>query len=194
MSEYFTFSELKKIGFKKIGKNCKISKKISTYNLIGALGDNVRIDDDVQLKGLVNISSYAHIARGCTLSGGDKGIIIEEFSSLANFVQIFSSSDDYFFPSIPVGSINANLRKEFSNVFQKKIIIGKCCLVGCLSVLLPGTVLGDYSSIGALSVVNKKIKDGFFFQSRSKKILKKRNIFFFKKLHNKIIKEIKKNA
>ena len=190
MSEYFTFSELKKIGFKKIGKNCKISKKISTYNLIGTLGDNVRIDDHVQLKGLININSYAHIARGCTLSGGDKGIFIEEFSSLANFVQIFSSSDDYFFPSIPVGSLNDNLRKEFSNVFQKRIIIGKCCL----SVLLPGTVLGDYSSIGALSIVNKKINDGFFFQSRSKKILKKRNIIFFKKLHNKIIKEIKKNA
>ena len=45
MNKYLTNSKLKKIGFKKIGKNCKISKSISTYNLIGSLGDNIRIDD-----------------------------------------------------------------------------------------------------------------------------------------------------
>mgnify|MGYP006141840087 CR=1 FL=1 len=45
MNKYLTLSQLKRIGFKKIGKNCKISKSISTYNLIGSLGDNVRIDD-----------------------------------------------------------------------------------------------------------------------------------------------------
>ena len=193
MKKYLTLFELKKIGFKKVGKGCKISKSISTYNLIGSLGDNVRIDDDVQLKGRVDLKSYGHVARGCTLSGGNLGILLGEFSSLANYVQIFSSSDDYFSPSIPVGSLDDKLRKSFSKLYAKKLIIGKCCLIGSLSVLLPGTNMGDYSSIGALTIVNKKINKGFFFQSRTKHILKKRNIKLFEKLHKNIRKKINEN-
>ncbi|MDB4081455.1 hypothetical protein N9500_00855 [Candidatus Pelagibacter sp.] len=191
MNKYLTLSQLKKIGFKKVGKNCKISKSISTYNLVGSLGSNVRIDDDVQLKGKIDIKSFAHIARGCTLSGGDYGIILDEFSSLANYVQIFSSSDDYYSPSIPVGSLNKNQREKFSKLYVKKIIIGKCCLVGSLSVLLPGTNLGDFSSIAALTVVNKKIDKGIFFQSKPKEKQKKRNIKLFEKLYKDIKKKIK---
>ena len=190
MNKYLTLSQLKKIGFRKIGKNCRISKSISTHNLIGTLGNNVRIDDDVQLKGKIDIKSYAHIARGCTLSGGNYGIFLDEFSSLANYVQIFSSSDDYYLPSIPVGSLNDELRKKFSKLYVKKIIIGKCCLVGSLSVLLPGTNLEDFASIAALTVVNKKINRGIFFQSKSKEKQKKRNIKLFEKLYRNIKKKI----
>jgi acetyltransferase-like isoleucine patch superfamily enzyme len=190
MNKYLTLSQLKKIGFRKIGKNCRISKSISTHNLIGTLGNNVRIDDDVQLKGKIDIKSYAHIARGCTLSGGNYGILLDEFSSLANYVQIFSSSDDYYSPSIPVGSLNDKLRKKFSKLYVKKITIGKCCLVGSLSVLLPGTNLEDFASIAALTVVNKKINRGIFFQSKSKEKQKKRNIKLFEKLYRNIKKKI----
>ena len=190
MNKYLTLSQLKKIGFKKIGKNCRISKSISAHNLIGTLGNNVRIDDNVQLKGKIDIKSYAHIARGCTLSGGNYGILLDEFSSLANYVQIFSSSDDYYSPSIPVGSLNDKIRKKFSKLYVKKITIGKCCLVGSLSVLLPGTNLEDFASIAALTVVNKKINRGIFFQSKSKEKQKKRNIKLFEKLYRNIKKKI----
>jgi galactoside O-acetyltransferase len=188
MNKYLTKSQLKKIGFKKIGKNCKISKSISTYNLIGSLGDNVRIDNDVQLKGKINLKSNVHIARGCTLSGGTYGIFIDELAALANYVQIYSFSDDYYLPSIAVATLDNKMRKKFSKVYEKKIIIGKCCIVGTFSVLLPGTILGNFSSIGALTIVNKKINEGFFYQSKSREKLKKRNVKFFKKLY----KEYKK--
>ena len=155
------------------------------------MGDNVRIDDDVQLKGRIDIKSYSHIARGCTLSGSNSGILLDEFSSLANYVQIFSSSDDYYSPSIPVGSLDDKLRKKFSKLYAKRIKIGKCCLVGSLSVLLPGTNLGDFASIGALTVVNKKINKGIFFQSKSKGKQKKRNIKLFEKLYKNIKKTVK---
>lgn len=183
MGQYLTIPELKKIGFKKVGKNCKISKLISTYNLIGSLGDNIRIDDDVQLKGKIDLKSNSHLARGCTLSGGKHGIFIDEFTSLANYVQIYSSSDDYYLPSIPIATLNKKMRIKFSKVYEKKIIIGKCCLVGSLSILLPGANLGDFSSVGALTIVKKKINKGIFFQSRSKKIEKKRDIKSLKKLY-----------
>ena len=183
MNKYLTNSKLKKIGFKKIGKNCKISKSISTYNLIGSLGDNIRIDDDVQLKGKIDLKSNVHIARGCTLSGAKHGIFVDDFVSLANYVQIYSSSDDYYSPSIAVATLNSEMRKKFSKVYEKKIKIGKCCIIGTLSVLLPGAIIGDFSSIGALTIVNKKISKGFFFQSKTKEKLKKRDVKLFERLY-----------
>lgn len=182
MSKFLTVEQLKKIGFNKIGKNCKISKSLTAYNLSGFLGDNVRIDDDVQLKGRIELKTSVHIARGCTLSAGKSGIFIDELSSLANYVQIYSSSDDYYSPSLPIATLNDTMRKKFSKVYKKKIIIGKCCLIGTFSVLLPGTILGDFSSVGALTIVNKKINKGIFFiQIKSKELKKKRNLNLFKK-------------
>ena len=121
MNKYFKLTELKQIGFKKVGKNCKISKSISTHNLIGSLGDNIRIDDDVQLKGKIELKSNSHIARGCTLSGGKEGIFIDEFTSLANYVQIYSSSDDYYSASIPVATLDKKMRKNFQRSMKKNI-------------------------------------------------------------------------
>ena len=182
MSKFLTLKELEKIGFNKIGKNCKISKSITTHNLIGSLGDNVRIDDDVQLKGKIELKSGAHIARGCTLTAGKSGIVIGELSALANYVQIYSSSDDYYYPSIPIATLNEKMRKKFSKVYNKKIIIGKCCLVGTFSVLLPGANLGDFSSVAALTIVNKKINKGIFLiQSKTKELKKKRDLKLFDK-------------
>jgi galactoside O-acetyltransferase len=61
---YFTKEQLINFGFSKIGKNCKISKKTSFYNVSGSIGNNVRIDDDVILKGNITLSSHVHLARG----------------------------------------------------------------------------------------------------------------------------------
>jgi acetyltransferase-like isoleucine patch superfamily enzyme len=185
---YLTINQLKKKGFKNVGKNCMISNKISTYNLSCILGDNVRIDDDVQLKGKIELKSNVHLARGCTLSGGSHGIFIDEFTSLANFVQIYSESDDYFNPSIPVATLSLILRKKFSKIYSKKILIGKCCLVGSLTIILPGTIIHDYSSVGGLMIINKKIPRGFYY---SKKGLRRRKIIKFIELYSKIKKYLK---
>jgi galactoside O-acetyltransferase len=182
---YLTISQLKKIGFLKIGKNCKISNKISAFNLSGTLGDNVRIDDDVHLKGKIDIRSNVHLARGCTLSGTDKGIFLDDFAAISNFVQFYTNSDDYFNPSIPVATLDKKYRKNFSKTYSSKIFIGKCCLVGSMSVLLPGTDLQDYSSVAALSIVYNQIPRGYFYSSSKKGIIKKRDVLSFIKLHEK---------
>ena len=58
MSYYLNKNQQSKLGINKIGKNCKISKKIKGYSLKSVIGDNVRIDDDVILKGKITIKSY----------------------------------------------------------------------------------------------------------------------------------------
>ena len=47
--KYFSVKELKKKGFKKIGKNVQISKNVNFYNFKGSIGSNCRIDDNLYL-------------------------------------------------------------------------------------------------------------------------------------------------
>ncbi len=185
---YFTAEQLINFGFSKIGKNCKISKKASFYNVSGSIGNNVRIDDDVILKGNISLSSYVHLARGCTLSGGKKGIFIEKLTAISNFVQIFSSSDDYFYSAIPSVALEPKMREKYSKIISKKINIGKCVLIGSMSIILPGANIKNFSSVGALCIVRKMIPEGFYFSNRNE--LKKRDIKKLKKIFRKINMEL----
>ena len=51
------------------------------------------------------------------------------FSSLQIMSKFIHLPDDYYYPSLPIATLNEKMRKTFSKVY-KKIIIGKCCLVG----------------------------------------------------------------
>ena len=163
MSEYFTKKELLDIGFSRVGKNCKISNKIRCYSISGSIGTNSRIDDDVILKGKIIIKNNVHISRGCNLSGGKDGILMKSFSAISNFTQMFTSSDNYFAPGIPMATLHNQAIKKFSKFYRGKIVIGKMVLVGTFSLILPNAHIGDYSSIGAFSIVKGKIKSGIFF-------------------------------
>lgn len=53
---FLSDSELRKIGFKKLGKNVKISEKASIYNPEKIeIGDNSRIDDFCLLSGKISV-------------------------------------------------------------------------------------------------------------------------------------------
>jgi acetyltransferase-like isoleucine patch superfamily enzyme len=194
MSDYFSIEELKKKGFKKVGSNCKISNKVSFYNTTGLLGNNVRIDDDVVLKGRVVIKSNVHIARGCTLSGDKKGIFIENFSTLSNYCQVFSVSDDFLGVNIPGATLTPLKRKIFSKTYNKKITIGKAAIIGAFSIILPGSNIGNFSSVGAFSLIYKTIKHGFYFSNfeKSDGVFKKRNLRQLNKNYKKLILSLKK--
>jgi acetyltransferase-like isoleucine patch superfamily enzyme len=186
-SDFLKNHQLKKIGFKTVGQNCKISKYTRTYNATINIGNNSRIDDDVILKGKVSIGSNVHLARGCTLSGGNKGICIGDFSTFSNFVQIFSSSDDYQANAIPSGTISKNLSKDYCALYESRIIIGEGCLFGSMCTILPGANVGDFSSFAAYSVIFKKIDGGIFYSkekrvTRDQEMIKKKLAF----LKNKI--------
>jgi len=185
---YFTTEQLINFGFSKIGKNCKISKKTSFYNVSGSIGNNVRIDDDVVLKGKINLNSNIHLCRGCTLSGGKKGILIDKFVAISNFVQIFSSTDDYFYPAIPTAVFDSKMVKKYCKVISKRINIGKCVLIGSMSVLIPGANIKDFSSIGAFCLVNKTVPSGYYFSNQNE--LKKRDIKKIKIIFRKINKKL----
>ncbi len=195
MSEFLNKKQLNKLGFFKVGKNCKVSKYVRCYNLKCSIGDNTRIDDDVVLKGKIELGSNVHVARGCTFSGGLLGIKINDLATLSNFCQVFEKSDDYLGVNIPGATLSKNLKKTFSKTFQKRIILGRATIVGAFSVILPGAEIGDFSTVGAFSIVYKKIKSGFYFSNFSvrKEKNSKRNLKILKKNYKNLVKKIKNN-
>lgn len=81
---YYTDEELKNFGFKFVGKNVKISDKASIYNFDQiSIGDNSRIDDFCVISGKVKIGRNVHITPMCLIAGGEKGVICDDFVTLA---------------------------------------------------------------------------------------------------------------
>ena len=48
-------------------------------------------DDDVVLKGKIQLKNNVHISRGCTLSGDIKGIIMDDFLHYQILFKFFSA-------------------------------------------------------------------------------------------------------
>ena len=184
MSGFYSKIEQKKLGLKKIGKDCKISKLSRFISKDIIIGDRCRIDDDVVFKGKIKLGNNIHIARGCTLSGGEKGIILDDFAALSNFVQVFTSTDHYISNSIPSATLNKKNQRKFSNVISKNIKIGKSVLVGSFSVILPGCVLEDFSSVAAHCIVYDKVKKGNFLNNNN--IIKTIKLRDFKNMQKKM--------
>lgn len=165
---FFDFTKLKSIG-----KNVIIGKTVRIrYPELVEIGDNVIIDDFTYISTSLKIHNYVHISSGCKLIGGKESYIeFNEFSTLSPGVVLAAGSDDY------VGGIATPLvqNKYKGKVKHGKIILGKHCVVGSNSVILPNVELHDGASIGALSLVNKDLYAWKLYAGVPAKYLKNRN-------------------
>lgn len=149
---YYTESELKKLGFKYIGKNVKISNKASIYNYDKIeIMDNSRIDDFCILSGKIKIGKNVHITPTCLVAGGKKGIVFEDFTTIAYGVQVFTQTDDYSGETMT----NSTIPSEYKNEFMKEVVLKKYSIVGAGSIIMPGVILEEGTSVGAMSLVLK---------------------------------------
>lgn len=169
---YYMREELTRLGFKHIGKNVKISDKASVYNFDQiSIDDNSRIDDFCVISGKITIGKNVHIAPFCLVAGGEKGIIFEDFSGLAYQVQIFTQSDDYSGRTLT----NPTIPKKYKKEFMKEIIIGKHSIIGAGSIVMPGVVLGEGTSVGALSLVRKSTEEwSIYLGNPAKKLMNRK--------------------
>ena len=133
---FYESQELKKIGFKKIGKNVKISKScliIGIKNI--SILDNVRIDSFTSIiaeEGYLKIGNNVHIGgHGHILCSG--GVIINNNCTISQGVKIYSQSDDYSGNS-EHGLFVKNKRLNYK---KGKINIGEYTIIGAGSVILP---------------------------------------------------------
>jgi len=162
-SEFLTLKDLKKIKFKKIGSNINISKNVT---IIGSknisIGSNVRIDDYTiisALEGSLKIGSNVHIG-GQTYLGCAGDVKIGSNINISQGVKIYSKLDNYL---------------EFSNVnstLLKKVLIKDNVIIGSSTVIVGKTVIGEGTTIGALSFVRGNLKSWSVYAGSPAKFLK----------------------
>jgi galactoside O-acetyltransferase len=165
------FFDLNKI--RRIGRNVIIGKTVRIrYPELVEIDDNVIIDDFTYISTSLSIYSNVHIAAGCKLIGGRGAkVVIGEFSTLAPNVVIAAGSDDYLSgiasPLVPI---------EFKgNVLIGKVDIGRHCIVGSNSTVLPNITMHEGAAIGAQSLVKTDIPAWSLFGGVPARHLKDRN-------------------
>lgn len=169
---FYSNDEVKKMGFKKVGINVKISTKCSIYNPERiTLGDNSRVDDFCLLSGEIVIGRNVHIAAFCNVAGGELGITFCDYSGLAYGCHVFTQSDDYSGKAMT----NPTVPEEFKNVAHKEIRIGKHVIVGTSSIILPGSHLAEGCSVGAMSMVTKPTESWYIYMGVPARKVKRRS-------------------
>jgi galactoside O-acetyltransferase len=112
---------------------------------------------------------------------------MSDFSGLSSRVSIYSSTDDYSGDYLT----NPTIDKKFTNVISGDVYIGKHVIIGAGSIVLPNVKINDYSSVGALSLVNKNVDEFKIVAGVPAKEIKNRNKNL-KKLEKDFLKYIKK--
>lgn len=180
---------IKKIGFASCGSNVQISEKASIYGAENIhIGNNVRIDDFCVLSAGVNgikIGNYIHIAVYSSLIGSGR-IELSDFCNLSSRVSIYSSNDDYSGETLT----NPMVPAIYKNVAHGEVKLGKHVIVGCGSVILPNTMIGDGAAIGALSFVTKNCDPFYIYAGNPAKKIKERKDDLLK-LEKQLIENLK---
>ncbi len=169
---YYTKEELNQLGFKHIGKNVKISDKAAIYDhhLI-SINDHSRIDDFCVVSGHVSIGKHIHITPQCLIAGGEKGIVLEDYTTLAYGVKVFSQSDDYSGMTMA----NSTIPVKYKNEFKKAVTLKQHSIVGAGSVIMPGVTLDTGTSIGAMSLVLEDTSEWSIYAGVPAKRIKERS-------------------
>lgn len=137
------------------------------------IGDDVRIDETVKLKGPYNIGShvsidygtyctvqlqiedYVHIGPHVSIVGGESAYLgMGNFSFIATGCRVICASDEHCgegigIPWIPIGR---------DVVIEKPVNISRFAGVCAGSILLPGTHVPEGTIVGAGCIVRKKLE------------------------------------
>ena len=155
---FYTERDLKKLPFKYLGKNVRISKDCLIKGVKNiSIKDNVRIDSYTSIianAGSLKIGNDVHIGgHGHLLCAGN--LIIGNKCTLSQNVKVYSQTDDYS-GKFSHGLLDKDKKK---NYIKGKVKIGSGTIIGSGTVILPGVSIKDETSIGALSLVNKDINE-----------------------------------
>lgn len=147
---YLTSQQLKELGLQAFGQDVKISDKACIYDPRSIIfGSHVRVDDFCIISGQVKIGDYCHITPYCLVAGGETGVELADFCTLAYGAKVFAQSDDYSGQSM----VSSLIPRKYKNEFFAKVRIGRQTVIGAGSTVMPGADVADGCSIGANSLV-----------------------------------------
>ncbi len=172
---YYNEHDLKQAGFNALGHNVQIAKNCTIIGLENIeIGNNVRIDGYCSIiaagSGWLKLGSHIHIGGYCLLSAGD-GIHMEDFSGLSQGVRIYSRTDDYSGKHLT----NPTVPEKYTGITRGTVTLGCHVIIGSGSVILPKVSIGEGTSVGALSLVNKSLDSWGVFVGCPAKRLKDRS-------------------
>ncbi len=153
---FYERDELLDLGFQEVGREVLVSRKASFYHLRGTIGDHSRIDDFSILKGNIHIGRFVHISAYCMVAAAHGKVVFKDYSGSAYRVSVYTASDDYQAsvlnnPTVPAG---------FTRTISGNVTFGIGCIVGAHSVVLPNSIIGDGTSIGAFTLIHISIAAG----------------------------------
>jgi galactoside O-acetyltransferase len=105
------------------------------------------------------------------------------FSGLSSRCSVYSCTEHYD------GSFltNPTVPSQYIKVEKSPIVFGKHCVVGTNSTVLLGCNLGDYSAVGAFSLVNKDVEFGAMVKGIPAKKYKDRDVHQLMKLEHSLM-------
>lgn len=172
--------QIKNLKFKSVGKNVLISDKASIYGAENmSIGNNVRIDDFCILSGKIILKNNIHLSAGSMLFAGNAGITFEDFSCLSSRGAVYAITDDYS----GVAMTNPTVPNKYKQVTEQAVTIGKHCVIGAGSTILPGVNISEGTAVGAMSLVNKSTNAwGLYYGIPAKRIKdRKKNVLDLEK-------------
>ena len=134
-------------------KTFEFTKIIGVENI--RFGKYIIIDDFVLIyaKDPIDIGNHVHIASFVSISGGG-ALTLGDFSGIASGCRIITGTDDFK----NWGFGNPTVDNAFRNVKTSPISIGRFCIIGANSVILPGVTIGEGTTVAAGSVVSKSLE------------------------------------
>ncbi len=143
-------------------KTFEFTKIIGIENI--NFGKYIIIDDFVLIyaKEKIKIGNYVHIANFSSITGGNT-LKLGDFSAISQGCRILTATDDLK----DIGFGNSTIGNKFRNIKSLPVNIGKFCIIGANSVVLPGVKIGEGATVGANSVVTKDLESwGIYIGNR----------------------------
>ncbi len=172
MNGYYSKEEIKKIGFRKVGEDVKISKLVRIFRPERiSIGNNVRIDDYCVLSGDITIGNNVFLAFGVKIMCGKARLSVGDYVGIAYQTVIIGEADDYsgnylYGPLVP---------EKYRKVTGNKITINSYCIIGANCTILPDITISEGCSFGAMSLINKDTEPWTMYIGIPCRKYKKRN-------------------
>lgn len=117
-------------------------------------GDPVIVDDFafIYAKAPMQIGNHVHVAAFSSVIGVE-AIELGDFVAVSHGARLLTASDDFK----DWGFGNSTVPLEYRHVRSGPICIGRFCIVGANSVVLPGVTIGEGATVGACSVVTRDL-------------------------------------
>lgn len=170
MSENLFFD---KRDLKHCGENVIIGKTVRIrYPELVSIGDNAIIDDFTYISTAMELASYVHLAFNCSFIGGRNSLItFDSFSTTSSGVVMAAGSDDF-----KAGLATPIVPMEFKgDVHVGAIHIGKHCIIGANSSVLPDVTFAEGACVGANSMVKSDLQAWGLYAGAPAKLIKQRD-------------------